>query len=73
MREDKVLAAVRACGARGGTIAELVPVAYDDAPSSVWPFAMLSLAAHIEKLEREGRVRREDDRFVATVDPTEAS
>ena len=66
MREHKILAAVVALGPRGGTIAELVPVAYDDTPAAMWPFAALSLAAHMEKLEREGRVRPVEDRFAAT-------
>jgi glyoxylase-like metal-dependent hydrolase (beta-lactamase superfamily II) len=63
LREDKVLGAVRASGPAGATTAELVPVAYDDAPAHVWPIAMLSLAAHLEKLLAEGRVRSDGERF----------
>lgn len=66
MREGKVLAAVRGRGARGGTVAELVPVAYDDTPATVWPFAALSLEAHLEKLEHDGLTVRREGRHVAT-------
>ena len=65
MREEKVLAAVRAKGPAGGTNAELVPLAYDDTPAHVWPIASISLAAHLEKLERDGLVRPLDGRYVA--------
>jgi glyoxylase-like metal-dependent hydrolase (beta-lactamase superfamily II) len=63
MRERKALDVVRACP---GTISALVPRVYDDAPPAVWPIAALSLAAHFEKLEREGRVRRDGDVFRAS-------
>lgn len=56
MREAKVLDAVTAAGPRGGEASELVPVAYADTPPHVWPIALLSLRAHLEKLAREGRV-----------------
>jgi glyoxylase-like metal-dependent hydrolase (beta-lactamase superfamily II) len=59
-REAKVLAAVTAAagrGAGGATAAELVPLAYDDVPATTWPIALLSLRAHLKKLEDEGRVR----------------
>lgn len=62
-RERKVLAALEAHGA-SATPSELVPVAYDDAPPLVWPLAALSTEAHLLKLEREGRVRREGERWV---------
>jgi glyoxylase-like metal-dependent hydrolase (beta-lactamase superfamily II) len=65
LREEKVLASVRARGPAGGTVAELVPVAYDDTPAHVWPIAMLSLAAHLEKLVAEGRVTTDGERFAA--------
>lgn len=58
MREAKVLAAVAGSGARGATAEEALPLAYDDAPMSVWPIALLSLRAHLEKLEDDGRVSR---------------
>lgn len=62
-REAKVLAAVSAAGAAGGSLVDLVPVAYDDTPAHLWPIAMMSLEAHLEKLEREGRVARSADGF----------
>lgn len=62
-REDKVLGALSARGAPA-TAGELVPVAYDDAPSAVWPLAALSTEAHLLKLEADGRVRRVGERWV---------
>ena len=50
--------AVREGGDAGLTSAELVPHAYDDASPAVWPIAKLSIDAHFEKLEREGRIAR---------------
>jgi glyoxylase-like metal-dependent hydrolase (beta-lactamase superfamily II) len=58
MREDKVLAAL-GHHAAGATAEELLPRAYDDAPMSVWPIALLSIRAHLEKLAADGRVRSE--------------
>lgn len=58
MREQKVLLAVRAAGEAGASSAELVPVAYDDTPARLWPIALLSLEAHLDKLEKDGRVAR---------------
>lgn len=55
-REARVLAAVAAAGPSGGAVASLVPVAYDDTPAHLWPIAMLSLEAHLEKLVRDGKV-----------------
>lgn len=60
MREEKVLGAVRA---HPGTLESIVPYAYDDTPPGIWPIARLSLAAHLEKLEREGRVERDGARW----------
>jgi ribonuclease/clavin/mitogillin len=57
-REAMVLRSVAGSGAEGATADELVPLAYDDAPVSVWPIALLSVQAHLKKLEDEGRVRR---------------
>jgi endoribonuclease LACTB2 len=59
MREDKVLAALVHHAAAGATAEQLLPRAYDDAPASVWPIALLSVRAHLEKLLDEGRVRSE--------------
>jgi len=64
MREAKVVAAIAAAGPKGGTIAELVGVAYDDTPVHVHPIAALSLESHADKLVREGRVARAGDRYV---------
>ena len=59
-REAKVLAAVHALdGARAADV-DLVPVAYDDTPAYLWPIALLSLQAHLEKLARDGTVVLED-------------
>ncbi len=41
---------------RTPTRAEVLPLAYDDTPMHLWPFALMSLEAHLRKLEREGRV-----------------
>ena len=59
MREEKIRAAHEALThslGRAPTIAELVPVAYDDTNVALWPLAKLSLEAHLVKLRREGRV-----------------
>jgi endoribonuclease LACTB2 len=61
MREAKVKAAVEAAGAPGATLDELVAVAYDDTPAHVWPIALLSLEAHLEKLVTEGWARADED------------
>ncbi|MBC7172156.1 MAG: MBL fold metallo-hydrolase, partial [Polyangiaceae bacterium] len=58
-REEKVLAALARLD-RPVTAAELVPVAYDDAPKSVWPLAARSAEAHLLKLVAEGRALRRD-------------
>lgn len=60
-REAKVFDAVRAAGERGGDVPTLVAEAYADTPPQVWPVAMLSLRAHLDKLVADGRV--------AVVDP----
>ena len=57
-REVKVLEAVRAAGPSGAEAPALVPAAYADTPVHLWPIAKLSLEAHLEKLEREGRIGR---------------
>jgi glyoxylase-like metal-dependent hydrolase (beta-lactamase superfamily II) len=57
MREAKVLAAVARGGSQGSTIEEVFSLAYDDAPASVWPIAMLSVKSHLHKLVGDGRVR----------------
>jgi glyoxylase-like metal-dependent hydrolase (beta-lactamase superfamily II) len=57
MREAKALAAVERAGPAGATAGELLAEVYDDVPPATWPIALLSLQAHLEKLEREGRLR----------------
>ncbi|MGH7282047.1 MAG: MBL fold metallo-hydrolase [Polyangiaceae bacterium] len=61
MRENKVFHAIEKTP--GSTDAELVPLAYDDAPTHLYPIALLSLRAHLEKLAREGRVALRDDKW----------
>lgn len=63
MRENKALAAI--ARAPASTDAELVPLAYDDTPAHLYPIALLSLRAHLEKLEREGRAERREERWYA--------
>jgi glyoxylase-like metal-dependent hydrolase (beta-lactamase superfamily II) len=64
-REAKVKAAVVAAGAEGATDVELVPGAYADTPPTAWPFALLSLRAHLEKLLTDGEVRQVGARYAA--------
>jgi glyoxylase-like metal-dependent hydrolase (beta-lactamase superfamily II) len=59
MREDRVVAALAACGAV--TIDELVPEVYAETPRALWGIAARSLRAHLDKLVREGRARELDD------------
>jgi ribonuclease/clavin/mitogillin len=66
MREEKVHAALRAHGARGATADELVPDAYADTSPAAWPWALLSLQAHLEKLVRDGRVLARGERYAAS-------
>lgn len=67
LREGKVLAALEGFAARGATASELVSTAYDDAPSHVWPIAMISVEAHLEKLVEEGRAILRENRYHRTV------
>ncbi len=57
-REEKVFGSLRAAGAPA-TAAELVPGAYQDVNPALYPFAERSLLAHLLKLERDGRARRD--------------
>ncbi len=57
MREDKILAAVKAGAALPHDIVE---AAYTDVNPALWGLAERSTVAHLEKLEEEGRVRRTD-------------
>lgn len=54
MREAKILTALSASGE--ATAAELVALAYDDVSPAIWPIAKLSVDAHLEKMQREGRL-----------------
>ena len=60
MREEKIFAAMAATKAstEGMTAGDLVPAAYDDVSPAIWPLAKLSVEAHLEKLERDGRIER---------------
>ena len=60
MREGKVLGALEDHG-RAARPNDLVARAYDDTPEALWPLALLSLEAHLIKLEREERITREGD------------
>jgi endoribonuclease LACTB2 len=60
-RETKVLAAL----SRAGTLAEVTARAYDDTPAAVHPVAARSCLASLQKLEAEGRARRDGDRWRA--------
>ncbi len=72
MREAKVLAAFvgagscSAAGVNGTSAEELLPRAYDDTSPVLWPLALLSLRAHLEKLVEEGRVSMTGNRYAVT-------
>jgi glyoxylase-like metal-dependent hydrolase (beta-lactamase superfamily II) len=58
-REAKIEAAnarLRSELGRAPAREELLPLAYDDTPKHLWPFALMSLEAHLRKLAREGRL-----------------
>ena len=56
-RERRVLEAL---SLEPRTVEELVPPAYPDVPPIIWPLAARSLLAHLHKLEKDGRARRDD-------------
>jgi ribonuclease/clavin/mitogillin len=62
MRERKVLEALEARG-KPSRPRHLVAQAYDDTPKHLWPLALQSIEAHLIKLEREGRIKKEGDRW----------
>ncbi len=62
MRENKVLEALRARG-KPSRPRHLVAQAYDDTPKALWPLALQSIEAHLIKLEREGRITKQGDRW----------
>jgi hypothetical protein len=45
------------------TIPEIVRQVYTDVPESLHKLAAMSVLAHLEKLEAEGRARRSEERF----------
>ncbi|MEM9173318.1 MAG: MBL fold metallo-hydrolase [Pseudomonadota bacterium] len=57
-REAKVIDALLRC--QPCTLDELLPVVYDDVDPNLLPIARYSLAAHVDKLKREGRVNRSE-------------
>jgi hypothetical protein len=61
-REAKVR---RALEAAAGELEELVPRVYDDVDPALHGFARYSLLAHLLKLERDGRARRDGGRWRA--------
>jgi glyoxylase-like metal-dependent hydrolase (beta-lactamase superfamily II) len=63
LRETKVARALEAFAERGATASELVSTAYDDTPPHVWPIAMISVEAHLEKLIEEGRAILRENRY----------
>jgi endoribonuclease LACTB2 len=63
MREEKVFAALPGPEGPSASPDDLVPRAYDDTPPHIWPIALLSLRAHLDKLVSDGRAREEEGRF----------
>lgn len=61
MRENKVLQAIS--DHPNLTDIDLVPFAYADTPAHLYPIALLSLQAHLEKLATENRVVARDGRW----------
>ena len=60
-RERKVADAVRRIGP--ATLQELVPAVYDDVRPALYPVASRSLYAHLEKLQSDGVVTLDGDRW----------
>ncbi len=60
-RERKVVAAFAANNP--ATLDELLPIVYSDTPERLHPVARRSLHAHLLKLEREGRVWQQNERW----------
>jgi glyoxylase-like metal-dependent hydrolase (beta-lactamase superfamily II) len=61
-RRDREAQVERAVRERGGAVApiDVVPDIYAAYPRELWPFAAMSVQAHLDKLVREGRARRVD-------------
>jgi glyoxylase-like metal-dependent hydrolase (beta-lactamase superfamily II) len=60
-REAKIVTAMEPCP--GFTARDLVPAVYEDVHPKLYGVAERSLLAHLEKLEEDGRVSREQDRW----------
>ena len=62
-RLDREAQVERAVRERGGAVApiDVVPDIYAAYPRELWPFAAMSVRAHLDKLVREGRARRGGD------------
>lgn len=65
MRERAILAAL---GTSGATIPEILERVYADTDRRLWPAAARQILAHLEALEREGRVRSEAPARAPTAD-----
>jgi len=57
-REAQVLSLLHAQPRRQATAATLAEAIYRDVPAAVLPFARLTVEAHLQKLEEDGKVRR---------------
>jgi glyoxylase-like metal-dependent hydrolase (beta-lactamase superfamily II) len=59
-RQDREVQVERAVRERGADVApiDVVPGIYAAYPRELWPFAAMSVQAHLDKLVREGRARR---------------
>jgi glyoxylase-like metal-dependent hydrolase (beta-lactamase superfamily II) len=64
-REQQVLAALRA---GRGTIGDITQMIYRDVSAALQRVAEFSVQAHLEKLMREGRVKREGSRYLLVSD-----
>jgi ribonuclease/clavin/mitogillin len=64
MRENKVFEAITK--SPGLSDIDLVPFAYADTPAHLYPIALLSLQAHLEKLAAENRVVKDHDGWSTT-------
>lgn len=62
MRERKVLQALETRG-KPSRPRHLVAEAYADTAKTLWPLALQSIEAHLIKLQREGRIAKEGDRW----------
>ncbi len=69
-REAKVVDALDRLG--GGTLDELVVLAYDDVDPILYPVAKRSLTAHLLKLRDQGRAWQDDGRWAPTPPPVAA-